>query len=102
MGQYEVRILDIGQAVIHDYLTWGILIQIPDASHSSPVIRDLLFRFHALDLQVRFAPITPEEYQQWAQGRNRACYIINAAGAGHNRRTDCAGVGDYRAPPAQY
>ena len=76
MGQYEVRILDIGQAVIHDYLTWGILIQIPDASHSSPVIRDLLFRLHALDLQVRFAPITSEEYQQWAQGRNRACYIV--------------------------
>ena len=76
MGQYDVRILDIGQAVIHDHLTWGILIEIPDESKSSPVIRDLLFRLHALDLQVRFAPITIEEYQQWAEGRNRACYIV--------------------------
>src|SRR5690554_7141647 len=76
MGQYDVRILDIGQAVIHDHLTWGILIEIPDASKSSPVIRDLLFRLHALDLQVRFAPITIEEYQTWAEGRNRACYIV--------------------------
>lgn len=76
MGQYDVRILDIGQAVIHDHLTWGILIEIPDASKSSPVIRDLLFRLHALDLQVRFAPITIEEYQSWAEGRNRACYIV--------------------------
>ena len=76
MGQYDVRILDIGQAVIHDHLTWGILIEIPDASKSSPVIRDLLFRLHALDLQVRFAPITVEEYQSWAEGRNRACYIV--------------------------
>ena len=48
MGRYDVRILDIGQAVIHDHLTWGILIEIPDESKSSPVIRDLLFRLHAL------------------------------------------------------
>lgn len=76
MGQYDVRILDIGQAVIHDHLTWGILAEIPDEANASPVIRDLLFRLHSLDLQVRFAPITREEYQQWAEGRNRACYIV--------------------------
>ncbi|SFR52678.1 phosphoserine phosphatase [Marinobacter daqiaonensis] len=76
MGRYNVRILDIGQAVIHDHLTWGILAEIPDESRASPVIRDLLFRLHALDLQVRFAPITETEYQQWAEGRNRACYIV--------------------------
>lgn len=76
MGRYDVRILDIGQAVIHDHLTWGILAEIPDESKASPVIRDLLFRLHALDLQVRFAPITVDEYQQWAEARNRACYIV--------------------------
>lgn len=76
MGRYDVRILDIGQAVIHDHLTWGILAEIPDESKASSVIRELLFRLHALDLQVRFAPITESEYQQWAAGRNRACYIV--------------------------
>lgn len=76
MGRYDVRILDIGQAVIHDHLTWGILAEIPDESKASSVIRELLFRLHALDLQVRFAPITETEYQQWAAGRNRACYIV--------------------------
>ncbi len=40
------------------------------------MIRDLLFRLHALDLQVHFAPITEQEYQAWAEGRNRACYIV--------------------------
>lgn len=76
MGRYDVRILDIGQAVIHDYLTWGILAEIPDETQASPVIRELLFRLHSLDLQVRFAPITEAEYQQWAEGRNRACYMV--------------------------
>ncbi|BES70654.1 phosphoserine phosphatase SerB [Marinobacter nanhaiticus D15-8W] len=76
MARYDVRILDIGQAVIHDHLTWGILAEIPDEANAPPVIRDLLFRLHSLDLQVRFAPITEAEYQQWAEGRNRACYIV--------------------------
>ncbi len=76
MGRYDVRILDIGQAVIHDHLTWGILAEIPDESKASSVIRELLFRLHALDMQVRFAPITETAYQQWAAGRNRACYIV--------------------------
>ncbi|WP_165855480.1 phosphoserine phosphatase SerB [Marinobacter sp. JSM 1782161] len=76
MGRYNVRILDIGQAVIHDHLTWGILAEIPEEANAPHVIRDLLFRLHALDLQVHFAPITEEEYQQWAAGRNRACYIV--------------------------
>lgn len=76
MARYDVRILDIGQAVIHDHLTWGILAEIPDEADAPPVIRDLLFRLHSLDLQVRFAPISEAEYQQWAEGRNRACYIV--------------------------
>lgn len=76
MARYDVRILDIGQAVIHDHLTWGILAEIPDEANAPPVIRDLLFRLHSLDLQVRFAPISEAEYQQWAEGRNRACYIV--------------------------
>ena len=29
LAQYDVTILDIGQAVIHDYLSLGILVEIP-------------------------------------------------------------------------
>lgn len=35
MAQYQIRILDIGQAVIHDHLTWGILIEVPHEASSS-------------------------------------------------------------------
>ncbi|MFE8072187.1 phosphoserine phosphatase SerB [Marinobacteraceae bacterium S3BR75-40.1] len=76
MARYEVRILDIGQAVIHDHLTWGILAEIPDEKNSPPVLKDLLFRIHALDLQVRFEPISREGYQDWVEGKGRARYIV--------------------------
>ena len=35
-AEYEVNILDIGQAVIHDALSLGFLIEIPPAAETSP------------------------------------------------------------------
>lgn len=76
MAQYNVRILDIGQAVIHDHLTWGILIEVP-GSDVSGVKKELLFRMHELDLQVSFKSITREEYAVWVEGKGKARYIVS-------------------------
>jgi len=76
MAQYNLRILDIGQAVIHDHLTWGILVEVPSESDSSGVLKELLFRMHELNLQVSFQPVSVEEYAQWVSGRGKARYIV--------------------------
>ena len=39
LAQGGVNILDIGQAVIHDTLSFGILIEIPDNERASSVLR---------------------------------------------------------------
>ncbi len=73
LAEYDVSILDIGQAVIHDTLSLGILIRIPAASESSPIIKDVLFAAHELGITVSFTPITAERYAGWvaAQGKDR-------------------------------
>lgn len=76
MAQYKVRILDIGQAVIHDHLTWGILVDVPEASDASGVMKDLLFRMHELNLDVSFTPVTREEFEQWVEGKGKGRYIV--------------------------
>ncbi len=76
MAQYDIRILDIGQAVIHDHLTWGILIEIPDEQSSSTLLKDLLFKMHELGLPVRFEPVSEEEYGNWVKGKGKARYIV--------------------------
>jgi len=76
MAQYNLRILDIGQAVIHDHLTWGILVEVPSESDSSGVLKELLFRMHELNLQVSFQPVSVEEYAQWVSGKGKARYIV--------------------------
>ncbi len=76
MADYGLRILDIGQAVIHDYLTWGILVQIPREEVTSPLLKDLLFRIYELGLQVQFKPVTEAEYEDWVSGKGKQRYMV--------------------------
>ncbi len=73
LAQYEVNILDIGQSVIHSSLSLGILVEVPQAYESSPVLKDVLFRTHELGVQVRFQPISEKSYSDWVaqQGKDR-------------------------------
>lgn len=76
LAQYDVTILDIGQAEIHDTLSLGILAAIPSRAESAPVLKDVLFKAHELGLSVRFTPVTPESYEQWVAGQGKPRHII--------------------------
>lgn len=80
LAAHEVRILDIGQAVIHDTLTLGILIELPRDSDSHPVLKDVLFRAHEWNLQVRFTPVGAEAYEVWVQAQGQPRYIMTLIG----------------------
>ncbi|MDF1628185.1 MAG: phosphoserine phosphatase SerB [Alcanivoracaceae bacterium] len=76
LAQYQLNILDIGQAVIHDSLSLGILIEVPPGRETSPVLKDLLFEAHKLNISVRFRPIDYERYEDWVAGQGKDRYII--------------------------
>lgn len=76
LAGYEVNVLDIGQAVIHDTLSLGMLVEVPASAESSPLLKDILFCCHELDLQVRFTPISADSYEHWAAGQGKARHII--------------------------
>lgn len=76
LAQYDVTILDIGQAEIHDTLSLGILAAIPSRAESAPVLKDVLFKAHELGLSVRFTPVTPESYEHWVNGQGKPRHII--------------------------
>jgi len=80
LAQYEVTILDIGQAVIHDYLSLGMLIEIPSRHASSSILKDLLFQAHKLRIQIRFSAIDEESYMGWARGNGYERLIITLLG----------------------
>jgi len=76
LARYRVDILDIGQAVIHDTLSLGILVGIPKASETSPVLKDVLFRAHELGVQTQFSPILVKRYEEWVKEQGKPRYII--------------------------
>ena len=80
LAQYEVSILDIGQAVIHDYLSLGMLVEIPSKHSSSSILKDLLFQAHKLDIQIRFSAIDAESYIGWVAGNGHERLIITLLG----------------------
>jgi len=88
LAQYDVRILDIGQAEIHDTLSLGILAAIPSAAESAPVLKDLLFRVHELGLSARFTPVTEESYDDWVGCQGKPRHIITLLG----RTIDAAAI----------
>lgn len=79
LAQNNANILDIGQADIHNNLSLGILIQC-EASTSGQILKELLFKSYELGVNIRFKPISAEDYTQWVgmQGRNR--YIVTILG----------------------
>jgi len=76
LAQGGVNILDIGQAVIHDTLSFGILIEIPDNERASSVLKDVLFMGYKHDQQVRFTPVAEADYQHWVAGQGKSRHIV--------------------------
>jgi phosphoserine phosphatase len=80
LSNYKAKILDIGQANIHDTLSLGILFQIKSGKKLASVLKDLLFKSHELGVKAKFSPISLDDYESWVnqQGKNR--YIITLLG----------------------
>lgn len=76
LAQYNVNILDIGQAVIHEDLGLGILFEVSTKAESSPILKDLLFKAYELGLNIKFTPIAQNRYQEWVSHQGKERYII--------------------------
>ncbi|MDP3426722.1 MAG: ACT domain-containing protein, partial [Humidesulfovibrio sp.] len=71
-----VDILDIGQVVIHDHLTLGMLVALPDEAHSAPVLKDLLFKAHESGITLKLTPISPADYETWVGVQGKPRHIV--------------------------
>lgn len=80
LSQYNADILDIGQAVIHDTLSLGILFRLPESNVSGPVLKELLFKAYEFDIQARFTPINDITYEDWVQHQGKDRYIVTLFG----------------------
>lgn len=80
LAQYGAKVLDIGQANIHDTLSLGFLFEIESGHKSAAVLKDLLFKAYELDVTAKFTPISSEDYEQWVGNQGKDRYIVTILG----------------------
>ena len=76
LADFKVNVLDIGQSVIHDTLSLGVLVELPKDARSSSELKQVLLRAFEPDLQVRCTPITETSYGHWVAGQGRPRYVV--------------------------
>ncbi len=76
LAEHEVNVLDIGQAVIHDTLSLGVLLEVPSAEHRSQVVEALQSLVASFGLSLRCTEISPESYHHWVEVQGKARFII--------------------------
>ncbi|MUM77315.1 phosphoserine phosphatase SerB [Pseudodesulfovibrio sp. F-1] len=74
LAGFNVDILDIGQVVIHNFLTLGILVRLPH--DSQPVLKDLLFKAHELGVTMKLHPLAESDYASWVGEADKQRHII--------------------------
>ncbi len=80
LAQYDVRIVDIGQAVVHETLALGLLIELPPNADFGRLKIALVEAAHSLDLQVRFTPVTREALDHWLASQSKDRFLITLLG----------------------
>ncbi|MCE7982993.1 MAG: phosphoserine phosphatase SerB [Caldilinea sp. CFX5] len=80
LAAHGVNVLDIGQAVIHEHISLGLLVEIPPPHTATMVMKDLLFTGHELRVQVNFTPIPLEQYERWVSDQGKERRIITMMG----------------------
>ena len=75
LSQHEASILDIGQAVIHETLSLGMLVEFA-GDETSDALKEILFSIDEQGLSVKFTPIQEKDYEHWVTGKGKYRHII--------------------------
>lgn len=76
LAQNGANVLDIGQAVIHDQLSLGMLVEFNSGSNAEPVLAAIEAKMAELEMRVRFNPIDKGSYQGWVQQQGKPRHIV--------------------------
>ncbi len=76
IGQADVRILDIGQSVIHDQVSQGMMLQLPSQDKSEELKAQLIEQAKSLGLTVKITDISENDYAQWVSQQGKDRYIL--------------------------
>src|SRR5271156_5424805 len=80
LAEYDACVLDIGQAVVHETLALGLLIEAPEGRDFAPLKTALIEKAQGLGLHLRFTPVSAEALHHWLTSEGKDRFIITVLG----------------------
>ena len=80
LASYGTCVLDIGQAVVHETLSLGLLVEIPPGESFRGFQDALVTKSTELRLQVNFTPIAKADLDDWIASQGKDQFIVTILG----------------------
>lgn len=80
LSSYSARILDIGQAVVHETLALAMLIEVDGGKDFTTLKKDLIVKAHELDLKIKLAHVSEESFSHWVRSQGKFRFVISVLG----------------------
>ena len=80
LASHNTCVLDIGQAVVHEMLSLGLMVEIPRGESFRVVQDDLTAKSKALQLLVSFTSVTKTDLDDWIAAQGKAQFIVTILG----------------------
>ena len=89
LARHSVNILDIDQAVTHDYLSLGMSLEIPQGESPAPILEELQALAMEQGVRIWSTPILLDDYERWVARQGQPRYIVTLLG----RKLSAANIG---------
>jgi phosphoserine phosphatase len=80
LASFDTCVLDIGQAVVHETLSLGLLIEIPRGESFRGLQDALVAKSTKLQLQVNFTPVAKTDLEDWISSQGKDQFIVTILG----------------------
>jgi phosphoserine phosphatase len=80
LASYDTCVLDIGQAVVHETMSLGLLVEIPRGESFRGVQDALVARSSELGLQVNFTLVAKADLDEWISSQAKDQFIVTVLG----------------------
>ena len=80
LARYDACVLDIGQAVVHETLSLGLLVEIPRGESFRGLQDALIEKSRELRVHVDFTPIAKADLDDWISSQGKDQFIVTILG----------------------
>ena len=76
LAEYAIHVLDIGQAVIHNNLALGLLVEIPQQVDQNILFSRVSEKLETLGMSIELSAVDADAYDAWTKEQGKPRHIV--------------------------